>query len=117
MACFSGTGSHCFCFVFVFVCFFFVFLRWFFDHHQVRLPRNQLFVTRVTGRTQLADLLHTVCNEKDLDPSHYEFRHPGTSKVNEKQKRNFKNCRTEPPFSHANRKRSVFTRYSQRKSK
>lgn len=44
---------------------------------QVRLPRNQLFVTRVTGRTQLADLLHTVCNEKALDPRHYELRHPG----------------------------------------
>ncbi|XP_046445768.1 mucin-4-like isoform X5 [Daphnia pulex] len=43
---------------------------------QVRLPRNQLFVTRVTGRTQLADLLHTVCNEKALDPRHYELRHP-----------------------------------------
>lgn len=48
----------------------------FFDR-QVRLPRNQLFVTRVTGRTQLADLLHTVCNEKALDPRHYELRHPG----------------------------------------
>lgn len=44
---------------------------------QVRLPRNQLFVTRVTGRTHLADLLHTVCNEKALDPRHYELRHPG----------------------------------------
>lgn len=43
----------------------------------MRLPRNQLFVTRVTARTQLADLLHTVCSEKDLEPSHYEFRHPG----------------------------------------
>ena len=44
---------------------------------QVRLPRNQLFVTRVTGRTLLADLLRTVCEEKDLDPRLYELRHPG----------------------------------------
>ena len=51
--------------------FFFDFVR------QVRLPRNQLFVTRLTGRTQLADLLHTVCNEKALDPRRYELRHPG----------------------------------------
>jgi len=45
--------------------------------HQVRLPRNQLFVTRVTGRTLFADLLRTVCEEKDLDPRLYELRHPG----------------------------------------
>ena len=45
--------------------------------NQVRLPRNQLFVTRVSPRTQLADLLHTICNEKNLDPNKYELRHPG----------------------------------------
>lgn len=57
--------------------FFFLFFSLSVLVRQVRLPRNQLFVTRLTGRTQLADLLHTVCNEKALDPRHYELRHPG----------------------------------------
>lgn len=44
---------------------------------QVRLPRNQLFVARMSARTPLADILQHVCDEKNLDPNKYEFRHPG----------------------------------------
>ena len=43
----------------------------------MRLPRNQLFVTRVSPRTPLRDLLRTICNEKTLDFAKYELRHPG----------------------------------------
>ena len=50
---------------------------WWWCGGQVRLPRNQLFVTRVSARTQLRDLLCTICNEKNLDPTKYELRHPG----------------------------------------
>uniref|UniRef100_A0A1B6FVT3 WH2 domain-containing protein n=1 Tax=Cuerna arida TaxID=1464854 RepID=A0A1B6FVT3_9HEMI len=43
---------------------------------QVHLPRNQLYVTRVSPRTRLADILLQVCSEKNLDPIKYSLRHP-----------------------------------------
>ncbi|KAG8239096.1 hypothetical protein J437_LFUL011704 [Ladona fulva] len=43
---------------------------------QVNLPRNQLFVTRVSPRTPLLEVLRHVCNEKGLDPDKYELRNP-----------------------------------------
>ncbi|XP_033609851.1 uncharacterized protein LOC111870662 isoform X4 [Cryptotermes secundus] len=43
---------------------------------QVHLPRNQLYVTRVSSRTLLSDILHQTCTEKNLDPNKYELRHP-----------------------------------------
>nr|CAD7429043.1 unnamed protein product [Timema monikensis] len=44
---------------------------------QVHLPRNQLFVTRVSSKIALSDILSQVCLEKNLDPEKYELRHPG----------------------------------------
>lgn len=43
---------------------------------QVNLPRNQLYVTRVSGRCSMRDILHQACSEKNLDPSKYTLRHP-----------------------------------------
>ncbi|CAB3361503.1 Hypothetical predicted protein [Cloeon dipterum] len=43
---------------------------------QVHLPRNQLFVARLSPRTTLADILTHVCQEKNLDQNKYELRHP-----------------------------------------
>uniref|UniRef100_A0A1B6LWB0 WH2 domain-containing protein n=1 Tax=Graphocephala atropunctata TaxID=36148 RepID=A0A1B6LWB0_9HEMI len=43
---------------------------------QVHLPRNQLYVARVSPRTRLADILLQVCSEKNLDPIKYSLRHP-----------------------------------------
>lgn len=44
---------------------------------KVHLPRNQLYVTRVSQNVYLEDIMKKVCKEKDLDPVKYEFRHPG----------------------------------------
>ncbi|XP_065222607.1 uncharacterized protein LOC135847116 isoform X2 [Planococcus citri] len=43
---------------------------------QVNLPRNQLYVSRVSYRTRLEDVLNEVCKEKNLDQSKYCFTHP-----------------------------------------
>ncbi|KAK7872856.1 hypothetical protein R5R35_006726 [Gryllus longicercus] len=43
---------------------------------QVHLPRNQLFVTRVSPKSLLSDVLNLACTEKNLDPNKYELRHP-----------------------------------------
>lgn len=43
---------------------------------QVNLPRNQLYVTRVSGRTNMKEVLEQACREKDLDPTKYSLRHP-----------------------------------------
>jgi len=48
---------------------------------QVRLPRNQLFVARLSARTPLADILAHVCQQKNLDPAKYELRHPGKTSI------------------------------------
>ncbi|XP_021947558.1 serine-rich adhesin for platelets isoform X2 [Folsomia candida] len=44
---------------------------------QVHLPRNQLYVMRVSMKTVLEDILKEVCQEKNLDILKYEIRHPG----------------------------------------
>ncbi|RZC36482.1 microtubule-associated protein futsch, partial [Asbolus verrucosus] len=44
---------------------------------KVHLPRNQLYVTRVSQSVHLEDIMKKVCEEKNLDPLKYEFRHPG----------------------------------------
>lgn len=43
---------------------------------QVHLPRNQLYVARVSPKAVLSDILMQVCSEKNLDPSRYSLRHP-----------------------------------------
>lgn len=43
---------------------------------QVNLPRNQLYVTRVSGRCSMRDILLQACKEKNLDASKYTLRHP-----------------------------------------
>jgi len=43
---------------------------------QVHLPRNQLYVARVSPKTRLSDILLQVCSEKNLDPLKYSLRHP-----------------------------------------
>ena len=44
---------------------------------QVRLPRNQLYVQRVSPKAKIGDILHQVCKSRDFDESKYELRHPG----------------------------------------
>ena len=44
---------------------------------QVRLPRNQLYVQRVSPKAKIGDILHQVCKSRDFDESRYELRHPG----------------------------------------
>ncbi|XP_060516861.1 cordon-bleu protein-like 1 isoform X4 [Cylas formicarius] len=44
---------------------------------KVHLPRNQLYVTRVSRNVLLEDIMKKVCEEKNLDPMKYEFKHPG----------------------------------------
>lgn len=44
---------------------------------QVHLPRNQFCVIRVGKHCLLEDIMKKVCEEKNLDPRKYEFRHPG----------------------------------------
>ncbi|XP_076757180.1 uncharacterized protein LOC143427144 isoform X2 [Xylocopa sonorina] len=44
---------------------------------QVHLPRNQLYVSRVSPKMNLGEILEEVCREKDLDKNKYELRHPG----------------------------------------
>lgn len=44
---------------------------------QVHLPRNQLYVSRVSPKTNLGEILDEVCREKNLDRNKYELRHPG----------------------------------------
>ncbi|CAL7942205.1 unnamed protein product [Xylocopa violacea] len=43
---------------------------------QVHLPRNQLYVSRVSPKMNLGEILEEVCREKDLDKNKYELRHP-----------------------------------------
>ncbi|XP_046742324.1 mucin-5AC isoform X2 [Diprion similis] len=43
---------------------------------QVHLPRNQLYVSRVSSRMNLGKILDEVCREKNLDRNNYELRHP-----------------------------------------
>ncbi|XP_043466011.1 myb-like protein P isoform X2 [Leptopilina heterotoma] len=43
---------------------------------QVHLPRNQLYVSRVSPKMNLGDILEEVCREKNLDMKKYELRHP-----------------------------------------
>ena len=44
---------------------------------QVRLPRNQLFVCRVSPKTSIQEILELVCGEKGFDPGKYEVRKAG----------------------------------------
>ncbi|XP_019757690.2 uncharacterized protein LOC109536057 isoform X3 [Dendroctonus ponderosae] len=44
---------------------------------KVHLPRNQLYVTRVSRNVLLEDIMKKVCGEKNLDPTKYDFKHPG----------------------------------------
>ncbi|KOC67950.1 Cordon-bleu protein-like 1 [Habropoda laboriosa] len=43
---------------------------------QVHLPRNQLYVCRVSPKTNLGEILEEVCKEKEMDKNKYELRHP-----------------------------------------
>ncbi|XP_043288845.1 cordon-bleu protein-like 1 isoform X2 [Venturia canescens] len=43
---------------------------------QVLLPRNQLYVSRVSPKMNLGKILEEVCREKNLDKNKYELRHP-----------------------------------------
>ncbi|XP_044730916.1 uncharacterized protein LOC123293967 isoform X2 [Chrysoperla carnea] len=43
---------------------------------QVHLPRNQLYVARVSQFVTLENIMKKVCTEKNLDEKKYEFRHP-----------------------------------------
>ncbi|XP_025206337.1 cordon-bleu protein-like 1 isoform X2 [Melanaphis sacchari] len=48
---------------------------------QVHLPRNQLYVSRISPKTQLSNILKQVCFEKNLDSTKYTLRKP--DKLNE----------------------------------
>jgi hypothetical protein len=43
---------------------------------KIHLPRNQLYVTRVSQNVHLEGIMKKVCEEKNLDCLKYEFRHP-----------------------------------------
>ncbi|XP_020294116.1 uncharacterized protein LOC109859867 isoform X2 [Pseudomyrmex gracilis] len=43
---------------------------------QVHMPRNQLYVSRVSPKMNLGKILDEVCREKNLDRNKYELRHP-----------------------------------------
>ncbi|CAB0042732.1 unnamed protein product [Trichogramma brassicae] len=43
---------------------------------QVHMPRNQLYVSRVSPKTNLGEILDEVCRAKNLDRNKYELRHP-----------------------------------------
>lgn len=44
---------------------------------KVHLPRNQLYVIRVSQNVLIEDIMKKVCYEKNLDAIKYEVRHPG----------------------------------------
>ena len=44
---------------------------------QVRLPRNQLYVLRVSPKTRIEQILDQVCKEKGFDPRKHEVRKIG----------------------------------------
>lgn len=44
---------------------------------KVHLPRNQLYVIRVSQNVFIEDIMKKVCEEKNLDTVKYECRHPG----------------------------------------
>ena len=44
---------------------------------QVRLPRQQLYVCRVSPKTTIQQILDQVCREKGYDPARYEVRKTG----------------------------------------
>ncbi|ENN78459.1 hypothetical protein D910_05358 [Dendroctonus ponderosae] len=48
---------------------------------KVHLPRNQLYVTRVSRNVLLEDIMKKVCGEKNLDPTKYDFKHPGEDAI------------------------------------
>lgn len=50
---------------------------------QVHLPRNQLYVSRVSPKMNLGEILDEVCREKNLDRNKYELRHPGEHSLHE----------------------------------
>ncbi|XP_065164735.1 formin-J isoform X3 [Atheta coriaria] len=43
---------------------------------KVHLPRNQLYVERVSMQAHLHEIMKKMCEEKNLDRNKYEFRHP-----------------------------------------
>lgn len=47
---------------------------------QVRLPRNQLYVCRVSPKTRIQQILEQVCHEKGFDPRRYQIRKTGKLK-------------------------------------
>lgn len=42
----------------------------------IYLPLGQLYVARIGAKTKLSELLNTICTNKSLDPTKFEFRHP-----------------------------------------
>ena len=52
-----------------------------FHNFQVRLPRNQLAVLRVSPKTTVSEVLKQVCYDKGLDLKKYEARHPGKDNI------------------------------------
>jgi hypothetical protein len=48
---------------------------------QVRLPRQQLYVCRVSPKTSIQQILEQVSQDKGFDPTRYELRKTGKSKI------------------------------------
>lgn len=44
---------------------------------KVHLPRNQLYVIRVSQNVLIEEIMKKVCYDKNLDSIKYEVRHPG----------------------------------------
>lgn len=48
---------------------------------QIHLPKNQLYVLRVTPKTTIAQVLRQVCEDKSLDEFKYEIQSTGEKEV------------------------------------
>jgi len=44
---------------------------------QIRLPKNQLYVLRVSPKTTIQEVLTQTCREKGFDEDKFEICHPG----------------------------------------
>lgn len=42
----------------------------------VYLPLGQLYVARIGAKTKLSELLDTICTNKSLDSTKFDFKHP-----------------------------------------
>lgn len=52
----------------------------------VYLPLGQLYVARIGAKTKLSELLNTICINKSLDSTKFEFKHPSKFSIHYKSR-------------------------------